>query len=67
MTTIAELGSFLAREAAAANPTSPLPPSGRPGAPAMPNGVSVPEWPTTKFKPGGSDGRFVSRTNGGLA
>ncbi len=47
MTTIAELGSFLARESAAANPTSPLPPSGRPGATAMPNGVSVPVSPTT--------------------
>jgi len=42
MTTIAELGAFLAHEAAAANPTAPLARLDTPGAGAAPNGTPVP-------------------------
>jgi hypothetical protein len=42
MTTIAELGAFLAREAAAANPTAPLTTGGTSVAPAVTNGTPLP-------------------------
>jgi regulator of protease activity HflC (stomatin/prohibitin superfamily) len=42
MTTIAELGSFLAREAAAAKPAAPLVTTGAPMAAPVPNGTPAP-------------------------
>jgi hypothetical protein len=42
MTTIAELGAFLAREAAAANPSTPLLAAGTSVTPPVTNGTPVP-------------------------